>query len=335
MMKKTASALAVAALMGTGAASAATFQINNDTTLSLYGNVQIAYADINDANGDGVSDVTDNGTTLGVAVEHMFDNGLTGFAKLEEDGFDAVDSGATGNQTDEAYFGLRGDFGSIQFGRDDSLYDDSVADYWDYQEFVVPTNPGGFTQQRGLKYYSPDFGGFSFGAEFQLNGDVDEAGPDVNGDEGSGVSPALMAQYQTGGLTVVGSYDDRANQTDGAGNVLDSGIFGLVASYDFGQFTLDGGYQLEQLEDDEKNGSGDRDIFSLGGRFNYGPGDIYVVGQNVSYDNQVGGDDSFTEVVLGVNYNIGSNFYVYGEYGQFDQQNDAGDGFAIGGLYSW
>ncbi|PWG61388.1 porin [Spiribacter halobius] len=359
MMKKTASALAVAALMGTGAASAATFQVNDDTTLSLYGNVQIAYSDTNDASGDSVSDLQDNGTTIGVAVEHRFDNGLTGFARIEEDGYDAVEQAAETAATDQAYFGVRGDFGMVRLGNADSIYDGFVRDYWDYQEFLAPINGrrGVDHKDRQLLYMSPNFGGFSFGLEAQINGDADEATfeltqggvnngdnetGDVNGDD-AGISLAAAAMYETGGLTVSAAIDQRSNEfvsaadagSEGGPNHFDDPVMGIVVSYDFGRFTVDGGYQLDAADTDER-AIGDVDVLSLGGRFNYGMGDLYGIVQEVGYDEEnAAGNDSFTEVILGANYNIGSNFYVYAEYATYDQEEDANDGFAIGGLYSF
>jgi predicted porin len=350
-MKKFASALAAAAALGAAAnAQAVTFQIDDQTEFTVYGNVQIAYTQQEQANNagevDSVSDVIDNGTTIGVAGEHRLNNGLTGYFKIEEDGFDAVDSGTTVNQTDEAYVGVKGDFGAIQFGRNDSLYDDTIGDYWDYQEVFTPTSPGVETQQRALQYTSPDFGGFSFGLEAQINGDAEEATfddatnevvGDVNGDD-AGISLAAALTYSAGDLVVEAAIDQRSNVfvddvATGNPNHLDNPIYGIAAGYTLGQVTLTAGYQIDDREEDE---GGSIDVASVGARFNYGAGDLYGVYQNVSFDEeQADGEDSYSEFALGANYGLSDNMYVYVEYVALDQEDDEGDSIATGVFYGF
>jgi predicted porin len=344
-MKKFASALAAAAALGAAAnAQAVTFQIDDQTEFTVYGNVQIAYSQVETDTGtevEGVSDVFDNGTTIGVAGEHQLNNGLTAFFKIEEDSFDAVDSGSVNEtKTDEAFVGVKGDFGSVQFGRNDSLYDDTIGDYWDYMEVFTPTSPGQENTERGLQYYSPDFGGFSFGLEAQINGDNDEAlngvtadAEDVNGDTASSVSLAAAATYSAGNLVVEAAVDQRGNALLGGNNYADNPIYGIAVGYTLGQVGLTAGYQIDDRDEDE---GGSIDVASVGARFNYGAGDLYGVYQIVNFDEeQADGEDSYNEFALGANYGLSDNMYVYVEYVALDRQDDLGNAISTGVFYGF
>ncbi len=369
MMKKATSALAVAALLGAGSASAVTFQVNEDTTFAITGNIQIAYSDmeVESTNDSGVgtgeaqsvTDVYDNGTTIRFDVEHNFGNGLTGYARLEEDGFDAADSGKSDQVTDEAYLGLKGDFGSIQFGHNDSTYDDFISDYFDYQETITPT---AFSSEkpRALQFKSSDYNGFTFALEAQINGDADEAisedyaysandgkvsltagKADDNGNTADSVSLAGAVRYTAENLTLTLAADQRGNivstdyNGDGTGTegddlYVNNPIIGVVASTTIAGIALDFGYQTFDNAD-ETGADVTTDITSVGGRYTYGPGDLYGVYQQVDKDNSQERD----ELVVGVSYNVGSNMYVYAENRVLDKALDAGDAFAVGATYFW
>ena len=327
MMKKTTSALAIAALLGTGAASAATFQVNDDTTITLFGDLQFAYYDQNDTNGDSASNITDNASSLVFGAEQVQSNGLTTFGHIDLDGFGTLEddtssagTGATDLTVDEAIVGVRGDFGSIAFGRNEGAYE-MVADYFDYQEGIIPTAIGPGDISRVVQYRN-SVDNVDFGIDVQVNSDDEKAATD-----GSSASFAGSIAVDLDAVVLTGAYDQRAN-----GN--DDPRYGAVASFGLGDVGIDLGYQL----DDGDNAS---DILSLGGRYTYGPGDLYGVAQNISYDNKVtndqarNGEDSFTEVAIGANYNVGTNMYVWAEYGQYDLNDDENDGLATGVYYSF
>ena len=83
------------------------------------------------------SSFDDNGSTIGLKHSHEVSPGVTAFMKIEYD-VNADDSSqffenedTTGGDTDtrfaqldEAYVGIRGDFGSLQFGTDENVADD-------------------------------------------------------------------------------------------------------------------------------------------------------------------------------------------------------------------
>ena len=340
-MKKTTSALAIAALLSTGAASAATFQLDDNNSMTVYGGVYFAGSNVEQGDGTTESDIFDNGTTLGFDFTSEMSNGLTAFARLEEDGFDMVDGGtggyrsADGNTqfTDEAYAGIRGDFGSVQFGRDDSLYDNMIGDYFNYQEVFTPTTYGP-TKQRALKFVTTAIDGFTFGAEAQINGDFDESlsattvnGEDPNGNTADSVSLAGAARYTSDAVTVTGSIDQRGNDAVGA-YYVDSPIYGLAAAFDLSAVGITTGYQTFEFE--TANGTVGTDILSVDGRYTYGPGDVYGTYQQVDQDNV----DERDEVVLGANYSF-SKFYGFVEYIAYDRDQDAGDAVSVGGGYTF
>ena len=101
--------------------SASELAAKMDSMPSVYGNIQYAIAhDSYDGGPSGVEHF-DNGSTLGVTHDHAIANGITGFFKIELDGFGADEKDSDGANIDEAYIGVKGDsFGQIWIGSDDS-----------------------------------------------------------------------------------------------------------------------------------------------------------------------------------------------------------------------
>ena len=371
-MKKTTSALAAVALMTAGTASAMEeFVVNETTTGSIFGGVYVGASNTEQGDGSTESDVFDNGTTLGFVFESRLPNGMSAFAHLEEDGFDAADDGVTDQKTDEAYFGLKGDFGTVQFGRNDAIYDDRITDHFDYQEVNTPTKFGP-TREGALQFYSSDMNGFSFALEAEITGDGDEAlqeqdadtadfaaanprqqttlaqdaeftnGTDLNGVDADSVSLAAAVSYTMGAVTVTGAIDQRGNDVgtihdsiqEGVGSksfYVDSPIYGVVASLDLNPLVLSAGYQ--QAEEQAGVGvSSDVNIFSVDAQYAYGSGSLYGTYNAVDTDAVLLGSTTFDEVSLGGTYGIGQ-IYGFVEYIAYDKAQDLDDAVSVGGGY--
>ena len=126
-------------------------------------------------------------------------------------------------------------------------------------------------------------------------------------------------RYAQGPVTIgLGFVDDVAridenNAGNGGGN--DEMLYGLIGSYDVtDQFSLRLGY--ETRDDNEVRGGG-FDTVGLGGTYTTGPwafaADIYEVDPD--------GEESRTSWALGTYYKVSSNFDVFVELQQPDQQS--------------
>jgi predicted porin len=338
MMKKTTSALAVAALLGTGAASAATFQVNDDTTMSVYGDLQAAYID--EENED--TTLIDNASSFGFSGETTLDSGVTTFFNLEFDGFgsgiDFVGSNGTSTfATDEGHFGIRGDFGDIRFGKESAAYE-TLDGIFDYQWDVNTTSISPADRARVLQYRN-SLGDVSYVVGAQINGGQQE---ETTG--GSTTSVAGAATYDLGTVSLTAAYDQRANDTREDDNdnkrVIDEPIYGVAASFDVQTVSMSVGYQKDADKTNEA------DIVSLSASAPVGGVNLYGVYQTVSYDSapQVSEgirsistdqtDDTFNEYIVGASYGVGPMVFA-AEYVKFDNLNDENDRVSFVGYYGF
>ncbi|TDR50893.1 putative porin [Halomonas ventosae] len=358
-MKKTLLATAIAGALAASGAQAATVYNQDGTKLDLYGNLQFAYANTNDSDGESTDEFADNGSTLGVAGEHVIYEGLAGYFKYEFEGdADEIKNGNGLDTGDQAYFGLKGNFGDARLGSWDPLIDDWIQDpitnneYFDVSDSTFTRDlPAvslvGVESREGnkLQYMSPSLGGFQFAVGTQYEGDAEA-------ENFSGSSNASFfggAKYTAGAFSIAAAYDDLSNLdgTYGAYDIDAGDQYGITAQYAVD--TLRVALKLERFESDNEF-SEDANFYGLGARYGYGNGDIYGAYQYVD----VGGDEfldtadqcftsgdcpneesdeSYNEVVIGANYNISDAMYTFIEAAWYDRENDASDGVAVGAVY--
>ena len=313
-MKKTLLATAIAASMAATGAQAATVYNQDGTKLDLYGNLQFAYANTNDADGESTDELADNGSTLGVKGEHMISEGLAGYFKYEFEGDADEIKGAGGLDTgDQAYMGLKGNFGDARLGSWDPLIDDWIQDPITNNEYfdVSDSNQNIFgiedsREGNKLAYTSPSLAGFQFAVGTQYEGDAEDnnletgvgaAGPNagqsfsVQNDSDSNASFFGGLKYTAGAFSVAAVYDNLDNN-DGtyitgpyAGQEFDAGEqYGITAQYTVN--TLRVAAKVERFQSDSDLIE-DVNYYGLGARYGYGMGDIYGAYQYVD----VGGDE--------------------------------------------
>ncbi|WP_136253149.1 porin [Onishia niordana] len=366
-MKKTLLATAIAgAMVVSASASAATVYNQDGTKLDIYGNIQIAYKNVNDAAGDSQDAIADNGTTFGFAAEHAIASDLTGYLKLEFDDIKA-DEMATDIDNDDAgdtaYVGLKGSFGDVRLGSYDQLIDDWIQDpvtnneYFDVSDSTSAHGSGADQQTDKVTYTSPSFGGLQFALGTQYKGDDDSADSGVD----SGDSNASFfggAKYTAGAFSLAAVYDnlDNVNYVDPNGDVDSIGDqYGITAQYTMNatRFAL----KVERFESDADDGQPqnangnfkeDTNFYGVSVRHGYGMGDVYGAYQYVdvggsdfsdTIDEAASGDypndsgESYNEVIVGATYNISSAMYTWAEVAMLDRTNDQGDGFATGITY--
>lgn len=318
-MKKTLLATAIAGALAASGAQAATVYNQDGTKLDIYGNLQIAYRTIERADettGDVSSedDIFDNGSTLGIAGEHVIYDGLTGYFKYEFEGEADEAKNAGGlNSGDQAYFGLKGNFGDARIGSWDPLIDDWIQDPISNNEYfdVHDSNQniaGASDSREGnkLQYMSPSFSGFQFAVGTQYEGDAEErdgtfkanagqyAGEKlgVQGDDGN-ASFFGGVKYTAGAFSIAAVYDNLDNNdgeyTSGAlaGRNFEAGEqYGITAQYSWDTLRVAAKVERFESNSDEQE---DVNYYALGARYGYGNGmgDVYGAYQYVD----VGGGD--------------------------------------------
>ncbi|WP_458525295.1 porin [Onishia taeanensis] len=360
-MKKTLLATAIAgAMVVSASASAATVYNQDGTKLDLYGNIQIAYANTNDSNGESTDEIADNGSTFGFAAEHVITSDVTGYLKLEFDDFKADEQKIAGRDSgDQAYVGAKGYFGDVRLGSYDPLIDDWIQDPITNNEYfdVSDSNSGianvGTEDREGdkLTFTSPSFGGLQFALGTQYKGDAEEN--EFTGTLGEGVTHTVEAdsnasffggaKYTAGAFSIAAAYDNLDNYdgtvtsaVDSDGNATAASVvgtdvevgdqYGVTAQYTMGALRVAAKY--EQFDSEAEDG--DIDFAALGARYGYGMGDVYGAYQNISFEND---NDDRNEVIVGASYNISSAMYTWVEVATLDKEEDAGDGFATGITY--
>lgn len=187
-----------------------------DSMPQVYGNIQYVY-NYNDSDISGSSSQhADNGSTLGVKHDHEIAPGVTGFFKLELDGFGADEKDSDGANIDEAYIGLKGDsFGQVWIGSDDSIYESQLGDYGNWVFEFARLNPyASYTTGEGdmIQYMSPSFGGLTFSGAVQIRGDGDSSYS--GGDEERPYQFGVMATYNLGANTFRAAYELAETDTD-------------------------------------------------------------------------------------------------------------------------
>ncbi|MDW7746820.1 porin [Halomonas sp.] len=374
-MKKTLLATAIAGALAASGAQAATVYNQDGTKLDLYGNLQFAYASVETAQfndddefvgSDTEDEFADNGSTLGVAGEHIISEGLAGYFKYEFEGDADEIKGPGGLDTgDQAYFGLKGNFGDARLGSWDPLIDDWIQDPITNNEYfdVSDSNQNilGIESREGnkLQYMSPSLGGFQFAVGTQYEGDAEAE----NFSGSSNASAFGGVKYTAGAFSIAAVYDNLDNndgtfEYDGEGSPADRAGFTETTDYEAGeqygitaQYTVDTlrvALKLERFQDDNDEIE-DVNYYGLGARYGYGMGDIYGAYQYVD----VGGDtflgtadsaiqdgdfpndggESFNEVVIGATYNVSDAMYTFIEGAWYDRDEDVGDGVAVGAVY--
>ncbi|AUB77829.1 hypothetical protein BBH56_01000 [Spiribacter roseus] len=333
MMKKTTSALAIAALLGTGAASAATFQINDTTTVGIGGAFYPFYTNTKDANGDSTDGYGDasrliftaekaavNGMTASLYYQLRPQNGLGDFADsnavVQTQGGDTTENDA-GVRTHVAHATLSGDFGSVTYGKNDNLMYRYIDVVRDYNDALVFTFSNAITRTRILNYASPDFDGFGFEIESELAGDDEQAKTDTG--NSSSVNVAAYADLDP--VRVHAAYT--------AGNLQDKnsdGAYGLAAVTSIDVVDLSATYVNSQIEDGQ-----DEKIAGVYASTSYNFGSLQLGAQSVDVD----GQSNRTEVIGRATYDIADNVYTSLEYRSADKANDAGNGYAVSLWYGF
>ncbi|WP_030071875.1 porin [Halomonas alkaliantarctica] len=320
-MKKTLLATAIIGALGASAAAqAATVYDQDGTKLDVYGRIAMGIAgggpEYNDADEkiDNSEEFVDVYSRLGLRMSHEVNSDLTAFGRLEwrfKGDERYTDSGFT--EIRQSYLGVQSkQYGTFQAGNFDSFYNQFVSLPFDVYIDRGLEFAGHPKQSRGdsIGYYTPDLQGWT--AFLQLKHYSERGELEPVRDEGNVVAAQGGVRYEQGPITVGLGFVDDVVRGGGNGEML-GGLIGSYAVND--QLSLRLGYEGRENSDTLGGGF---DTVGLGGTYTTGPwafaADIY----NVDPDGQ---DDDRTAWSLGSYYKVSSNFDVFLELNQADQQS--------------
>lgn len=329
-MKKTLLATAIIGALGASAAAqAATVYDQDGTKLDVYGRIAMGIAgggpEYNSADQkiDNGAEFVDVYSRLGLRMSHEVNSDLTAFGRLEWRFTGDENNTASGfNEVRQSYLGVQSkQYGTFQAGNFDAFYNQFVSAPFDWEIDRGLEFAGHRKQSRGdsIGYYTPDLQGWTAFLQlkhYSTRGQVETG----NNDPDSVIAAQGGVRYEQGPITVgLGFVDDvRRVDPNSGGNGGGNGeiMGGLIGSYAINdQFSVRLGY--EGRENNDTVGGG-YDTVGLGGTYTTGPwafaADIY----NVDTD---GEDDDRTAWALGTYYKVSSNFDVFVELNQADQQS--------------
>lgn len=320
MNKLSTSALVIAAGLAP-AAHAADIEISNDTTVSVFGAVEVGYqdetrienADPDSSSTESDSDLLDKGSVMGFGAEHTFGNGYTAYVGAEYV-YDVLGD-SSGFDRDESYAGVRGDFGDIRIGSYDNNFIEAVYDYIDPFEEASLAEEGATPAQDTIAYYSPSYGGFSYELQTRVKGDRDP----VDGSDGGEYALIGVARYTAERWEVTAGFDDRGTEfvdNNGEPEAQDP-VFGLAGAFQItDRLGISG--RIAQ-EGDASDAGNDTGYYGAALEYDYGRGTVYGALQEV--DPEEG--DGQTQGAVGANYMFADSFYGYAELGSYDAPNSA------------
>jgi predicted porin len=314
-------ALFVAAGMVSAGVNAEPIQITDGTTMELEGEFVSLYF-LKDTVDSSVTGNEDNQNDLEGEIE------LAWSAVRSFDNFDAyteatfvyetqTEAGSPG-ELDDAVAGLEGNFGQIEVGNTDSVYEDLITDAVDItEESGLTYGSPGFDGNNMLTYYSPETAGFSFnlqmGIQDEAEGTADEA------EQGFIASAA----YDFGAGAIHVGYDERGDTVDS-----DDQLTGIAAVFGLGAVEVSLAHEMETDVNDQ-----DTDYTGLTVAYDYGMGDVYGAYQSVS---PASGED-LSQYAVGAISEIEDGIEVFAEYANFDGQAaaDADTQVTFGLIYAF
>lgn len=264
--------------------------------------------------------------------ETKLNNGLTFGFRVELEAWSQTSAGslATHDQIDETWGYVKGAFGEVRFGEED---DARKLKAWspfiggllspDSGDAVygLGTNNTYYNVENDamkIMYFSPSFGGFSFGASyapdatkgtrsFAWQGETDCDGTQSRGCNGNAWSVAADYRGKFGDVTIGGDigYTGSDNEIAGAGdvNAFRADLFATIAGWEFG-----GAYS------NVKNGNGsglDQRVWDLGVGYTMGQ---WNLGLQYSRGKQerATGTQTMNSWLAGASYNMGGGVSVLG-----------------------
>ena len=254
-MKK--SLIALATLAAVGAASA-------QSSVTLYGVMDAGYtwAEHTAKMGPNTTKVTSTGFTSGnlsgsrwgLKGQEDLGNGLAAVFNVEA-GFNGINGDFKSGFNRRAVVGLKGSFGQVLVGRDDTPLDNLASGNYQAIDSFSYDNLGGYSHPTGPALYTGNYSGIHYTGEFSGVSVRAFAGYDETKFEHTGLPTTttkghgvgLGLGYASGAFSIDGAVQhfEQAIALPGAGKNTE---FGVGASYDFGPAKLMGHYLGNKIE---------------------------------------------------------------------------------------
>lgn len=245
--------IALAAVAACGAAAA-------QSSVTVYGIADVFVGNVK--NETGLNTATPTKTSNGVVNSGGLSSSRLGFKGTEDLGgglkakfqietsvkFDAPEASKLGDR--EAWVGLAGNFGEVQLGSPNNAYDDvhdmsesGFKSIFSAMDNVFVTNKAGTEAENGIKYITPNFGGFEASASYSF-------GENKTATTKADSTLAFGLKYKSGPVAVaLGHFQHKDAvaaagasifKVGPAGNNQKSSVTNLNATYDFGVAKLKG-----------------------------------------------------------------------------------------------
>lgn len=356
-MKKTLLAVAIPALLASGAASATVFYDNNGTKIDIRGQFRIAleYNDNRDQAGEDGTKIRDLGSRFGFMVKHDLGDGLYGIGEFEWGNTTQSQEKNFQLRNRKAYVGMGLDgVGEMTFGRvlspfDDVAMSDYTYDYGGILAFGHGIDNGAQDNFIGrvsntIKFMSADFSGFSFGGTYTLQGD-DSWGNSAQETLNARAMEmrnayTLSGFYDSGfGLKVNAGYGHA--KANGGGittpaalaynlDKYEADIWGVSAEYSIDALSIAVDVGQAQVKDERTTGAvktSDKkrtDLYGLGAKYNLGKANVYA-GYYFGDGNSKADVKEKHLVVVGTDYQFTPSVRTYIEYANTDYKHKAGE----------
>ena len=246
-MKKTLIALALTALPVAAMADVVLYG-------QIKGGVGVTFAD---GDNDGtITQMEDYGSRIGFKGEEDLGNGLKAIWQVEQRVSLAGAQASEGFNTRDTFIGLEGGFGKVRAGYVSDQFNENMEtmDIWEYRTGAGAAARGLATMTRfdgrsqGVRYDSPNFGGFDFNITHQMADDAAE-GAFRNNNEANGQSTIVGLNYENSGFfgkVGYGFYKDTAESFDINGKKTgdkDGHVARVEAGYDANNLFVGLAYQ--------------------------------------------------------------------------------------------
>ncbi|MCZ4065747.1 porin [Oxalobacter aliiformigenes] len=241
-----------------------------------------------------------------------------------------------------ANVGLKGDnWGSVKLGRVNELTTETIRKFDPFYQYGVGSMMYGSQRVRGIdntiRYDSPNWSGFKFGATYSLGDNMDS---DSRSSHGNTLKKAgadndgygIMLGYDNGPLSLVGNWSRLADSKK-------SSVWNLGAAYRFGpakvellyQQTIDKGYALGDESAWKKVYTAANDIrenqWLLGLEWKLGPGRLNASAQwmEVQANGADISDKDIYKYAIGYTYDLSKRTAIYGNvaYTDYDDKEVA------------
>ena len=143
--------------------------------ITLYGKVNVSVQSTDEGEGQ-VTELKSNNSRLGVKGNLDLDNDLEVLYVAEWQVDYTDESGSENFKARNQYVGLRGDFGTVLLGRNDTVLKQSqgsIDQFNDYESDLKGLWQGENRMGNSITYFSPKLSGFTFGASYVAQDDVE------------------------------------------------------------------------------------------------------------------------------------------------------------------